>query len=127
MGESCPQTRESREESRKKSVAFIRVTKKFSWLNFRNLFSWLQHGSHPHFRPLVEENEKVNDENDTSANTVENAEISTKNVVFEGPDEKTKVQTIDPTEIKKLNNETESDSDDSEESEYETDSQVKVQ
>jgi len=78
-------------------------------------------------RPLVEENEKVIDENDTSGNTVENAEISTKNVVPEGPDEKTQVQTIDPTEIKKLNNETESDCDDSDESEYETDSQTETE
>ena len=103
------------------------MTTKFFRLNFRRLFSWFQQGSHPKSRPLVEENEKVIDENDTSGNTVENAEISSKNVVPEGPDEKTQVQTIDPTEIKKLNNETDSNSDDSDESEYETDSQVKVQ
>ena len=128
MGQSCPQARESRDEQRKKSVAFIKGDQKIFLAGLSKLNSWFRIGGHPKFRPLVEENEKVIDGNDIS-DAAEKTEISTKTVVSDGPDEINPVQKIDPAEIKKQNNETqdESDRDDSEESEYETDSQVKVQ
>ena len=95
---------------------------------FSKLNSWFRKGGHPKLRPLVEENEKVIDVNDIS-DAAEETKISTKNVLSDGLDESNPVQKIDPAEIKKQKIETqdESDRDDSEESEYETDSQVKVQ
>lgn len=128
MGQSCPQTRESRDEQRKKSVAFIKGDHKIFLAELSKLNSWFRKGGHPKFRPLVEEKEKVIDGNDIS-DAAEDTKISTKNVVSDSSDERNPVQKIDPAEIKEQNNETEdeSDRDDSEESENETDSQVKVQ
>ena len=128
MGQSCPQTRESRDEQRKKSVAFIKGDQKIFLAGLSKLNFWFRKGDHPKFRPLVDENEKVIDDNDIS-DAAEETKISTKNVLSDGLDESNPVQKIDPAEIKKQKIETqdESDRDDSEESEYETDSQVKVQ